>query len=59
MADLISTDKQYVANTYNRFELQIVSGKGSRALDINGKEYIEKRNIFGTYGAGKNKEKSV
>lgn len=41
MADLISTDKQYVANTYNRFELQIVSGKGSRALDINGKEYID------------------
>jgi len=41
MADLISTDKQYVANTYNRFPIELESGKGSRVLDKNGKEYID------------------
>ena len=41
MTDFISTDKQYVANTYNRFPVELVSGKGSRAVDINGKEYID------------------
>lgn len=41
MIDLISTDKQYVANTYNRFPLELVSGKGSRVFDTNGKEYID------------------
>ena len=34
-------DKQYVANTYNRFDLQIVSGKGSLVKDADGKEYID------------------
>ncbi len=34
-------DKEYVANTYARFDLQIVSGKGSRVFDENGKEYID------------------
>ena len=41
MTDLIFTDKQYVANTYNRFPLELVSGKGSRVADTNGKEYID------------------
>ena len=41
MTDLISLDKQFVANTYNRFPLEIVSGKGSIAVDKNGKEYID------------------
>ena len=34
-------DKQYVANTYNRFDLQIVRGKGSLVWDETGKEYID------------------
>jgi acetylornithine/N-succinyldiaminopimelate aminotransferase len=34
-------DKQYVANTYARFPLQLVSGKGSIVFDENGKEYID------------------
>lgn len=34
-------DKQYVANTYNRFPVQIVSGKGSVLLGEDGKEYID------------------
>ena len=36
-----SIDKQYVANTYKRFDLQIVRGKGSLVWDENGKEYID------------------
>ena len=34
-------DKQYIANTYARFPLQLVSGKGSLVYDENGKEYID------------------
>ena len=41
MHNLIETDKKYVANTYNRFPVEIVSGKGSRVYDKNGKEYIQ------------------
>ena len=36
-----ANDKQYVANTYARFDIQLVSGKGSRVLDDAGKEYID------------------
>ncbi len=34
-------DKTYVANTYGRFPLEIVSGKGAVVVDANGKEYID------------------
>ncbi len=36
-----SIDKQYVLNTYNRFDLHLVEGKGSIVKDENGKEYID------------------
>lgn len=36
-----ATDKQYVMNTYARFPVEIVQGKGSIAVDVNGKEYID------------------
>ena len=39
--DIIQTDKQYVANTYARFPLQLVSGNGSLVYDETGKEYID------------------
>ena len=39
--DIKALDKQYVANTYNLFALQIVSGKGSVVTDDNGKDYID------------------
>ena len=39
--DIKAMDKAYVANTYNRFPLQLVSGKGSVVKDENGKEYID------------------
>ena len=34
-------DKEYVANTYARFPLALVDGKGSLVYDENGKEYID------------------
>ena len=36
-----ANDKEYVANTYARFDIQLVSGKGSRVTDDGGKEYID------------------
>lgn len=34
-------DQYYIANTYARFPVEIVSGKGSIVVDENGKEYID------------------
>ena len=39
--DTISLDKQYVAGTYGRFPLELVSGKGCLFYDAAGKEYID------------------
>ncbi|MBQ1213236.1 MAG: acetylornithine/succinylornithine family transaminase [Clostridia bacterium] len=41
MALLMEKDNEFVANTYKRFPVEIVSGKGSIFTDINGKEYID------------------
>lgn len=46
------TDNKYIANTYARFPIEIVSGKGSKLYDDSGKEYIDMGtgigvNIFG------------
>lgn len=38
---IIEQDKTYIANTYARFPLHIVSGKGSIAIGDDGKEYID------------------
>lgn len=35
------TDKQYVAASYGRFDIALISGKGSTLYDENGKEYID------------------
>ena len=37
----IEKDKQYIANTYGRFPVTIVSGHGAVAVDENGKDYID------------------
>ena len=37
----IEKENKYVASTYKRFPLEIVSGKGSIAIDSEGKEYID------------------
>lgn len=39
--NIIEKDKQYIANTYARFPLQLVKGKGSLVYDETGKEYID------------------
>ena len=52
MHNLIETDKKYVANTYNRFPVEIVSGKGSRVYDKNGKEYIDMGSGIGVTSFG-------
>ena len=41
MSDIKNLDKNYVANTYARFPVQITSGKGSLCYDECGKEYID------------------
>ena len=52
MIDIISIDKQYVANTYNRFPVELVSGKGSKVYDKNGKEYIDMGSGIGVTAFG-------
>ena len=36
MSELKNIDKAYIANTYARFPLEIISGKGSLVYDENG-----------------------
>ena len=38
---IIDIDNTYIAGTYKRFPVEIVSGKGSLVRDVNGKEYID------------------
>ncbi len=52
-------DKQYVLNTYNRFDLELVSGKGSLVYDENGKEYIDLTTGIGVTAFGIADEKWV
>lgn len=49
---ITSNDNQFVANTYARFPIELVSGKGAILKDSNGKKYIDLGsgiavNIFG------------
>ncbi|MCR5295802.1 MAG: acetylornithine/succinylornithine family transaminase [Clostridiales bacterium] len=39
--NIIEIDNTYVAGTYKRFPIEIVSGKGSLVTDVNGKQYID------------------
>lgn len=52
MTDIKTLDKEYVANTYNRFPVEIVSGKGSYVYDENGKEYIDMGSGIGVTSFG-------
>ncbi len=49
---IIETDKKYVASTYNRFPVEIISGKGSVVTDVNGKEYIDMGSGIGVTAFG-------
>ena len=41
MSELQNIDSLFVANTYNRFPIEIKEGNGSILKDFNGKEYID------------------
>ena len=41
MSDIKALDKAYVANTYNRFPVEICCGQGSLVYDEAGQEYID------------------
>ncbi len=45
-------DSQYVAGTYGRLPVEIVSGKGSIVKDVNGKEYIDMGSGIGVTAFG-------
>ncbi len=52
MSNIKNIDKQFVAGTYNRFPVQIVSGKGSIVKDETGKEYIDMGSGIGVTSFG-------
>ncbi len=52
MSNLMNIDKEYVANTYARFPVELVSGKGSVVTDVNGKEYIDMGSGIGVTAFG-------
>ncbi len=41
MEHFTKTDEQYIAGTYARFPVELVSGKGATLYDADGKEYID------------------
>ena len=50
--ELKQIDKQYVANTYARFPVALLSGKGSLVYDETGKEYIDMGSGIGVTAFG-------
>ena len=48
----MNMDQTYVANTYKRFPVEIVSGKGSRVVDVNGKSYVDMGSGIGVTAFG-------
>lgn len=52
MSDWQQRDKNYIANTYARFPVEIVSGKGSVVTDTAGKEYIDLGSGIGVTALG-------
>ena len=50
--DIIRTDNEYVAHTYGRFPVALVSGKGCTLQDAQGKEYIDLTSGIGVTGFG-------
>lgn len=52
MSNIQNTDKEYVASTYARFPVEIVSGKGSEVYDTQGKRYIDMGSGIGVTSFG-------
>lgn len=49
---IFETDKKFVASSYGRFPVEIVSGKGAVLKDSNGKEYIDMTSGIGVNAFG-------
>ena len=49
---ILQMDQEYVAGTYKRFPVEIVSGKGSRVVDANGKSYVDMGSGIGVTAFG-------
>ena len=49
---IMTMDNEYVAGTYKRFPVEIVSGKGSKVVDVNGKTYIDMGSGIGVTAFG-------
>ena len=52
MSNLIEKDNLYVSNTYARFPVEIVKGKGSYLFDTAGKKYIDMGSGIGVTALG-------
>ena len=52
MENIISLDQEYVAGTYGRFPLELVSGKGSIMTAADGKQYIDMGSGIGVTSFG-------
>ena len=52
MKNIKNIDKQFVMNTYNRFDLEIVKGNGCICYDESGKEYIDLSSGIGVNSLG-------
>lgn len=61
MSVLADKDKQFIAGTYNRFPVEIASGKGSVLIGTDGKEYIDLTSGIGVtaFGIGDDEWKSA
>ncbi len=52
MSEISTNDSLYIMNTYKRFPVEIVSGKGSLMFDANGKRYIDMGSGIGVTAFG-------
>ena len=52
MSELKTIDKEYIANTYARFPVELVSGKGSLVYDESGRKYIDMGSGIGVTAFG-------
>ena len=52
MTDTMNLDRSYIAGTYNRFPVEIVSGKGCIVKDADGKSYIDVTSGIGVTSFG-------
>ena len=50
--NIMEMDRSYVAGTYNRFPVELVSGKGSRLVDTQGKTYVDMGSGIGVTAFG-------